>query len=222
MRILRYVRIINRMTDEKTSINWRSSAVGILVGAIAAVASFSHMRNLAIDHGQTKLIGSLVPVSVDALIIFATYKLEEGFASKVSAWVGVILGAAASMTANILAAPDDLLSRGISAWPSLALLVVVWVFDSARRKRSKVAAGVAVKTEPAPVDAEPVEAKPRQRNARGVETAQKVAKAAAKKPDAKPSQIAAVLGVSESTVRREIKALNGVQLTPPTPADAPV
>ena len=198
------------MGDEKTPINWRK--VGRItvtggVGAIAAFTSFSHQVNLAEAHGQHGANAWSLPITTDMLIVGATLAMDgpNRFWPRIVFWLAV----GATISANILAAPPDLLSRLISGWAPFALLLSIEI--QARRNkterwwRRQTAEVPDAKTEAA-AGAEP---KPRTRNARGEQTAKAVAKVAAKKPDAKPAQIAAALGMSESTVRREIKAING-------------
>ena len=190
-----------------TPVRTAARASAVLVGLIAAIASWTHMRDLAIEHGQTVLIGNLMPLSVDGMILCATLSLADGRKDRRSAWAAILLGAGASVTANVLAAPPDLLSRCISGWPAVALIVVVEVLA-----RSKRAADVAV-VEPVPVvaaapgDGDATEAKPR----RVVPTkAAAVRKAAAAlPPGARPEAIAARAGVSVATVRRHADAING-------------
>ena len=214
------------MTDEKTAINWRGVGriiTGGIVGSVAAVASFDHQRSLAYSHGQHAFGGALFPISVDVLILCATFAMDgrNRFWPRATFWAGV----GATISANVLAAPPDLLSRLISGWAPFALLLVIEI--EARRNKTqrwqwrRAVEVPAVKTEPAAAAEGEAEPKPRQRNARGAQTHAAVKKVAARKPDAKPAQIAAALGVSESTARRELKAINGVQLTPPTPAVEP-
>jgi hypothetical protein len=218
------------VTDEKTPINWRGVGriiTGGIVGSVAAVASFDHQRSLAYSHGQHAFGGALFPISVDVLILCATFAMDgrNRFWPRATFWAGV----GATISANVLAAPPDLLSRLISGWAPFALLLVIEI--EARRNKTqrwqwrRAVEVPAVKTEPAPVDQAAEPAKPRTRNARGEQTHEAVKKAAVKTrrrdPQAPLSKIAAAAGVSESTARRELKAINGVQLTPPTPAVEP-
>jgi hypothetical protein len=47
--------------------------------------------------------------------------------------VSFLVGVAASVVANVLAAPDDPLSRSISAWPAVGLLLVVEMITGERQ-----------------------------------------------------------------------------------------
>lgn len=107
------------------------------VAGIAAYASYTHMRELAIEHGQPQLVAALLPVSVDGMLIVATLVMREdrgnGLKVRVWAWIAFILGVAASVVANVLAAADDITSRVISAWPAIALLLVIEVLATGRK-----------------------------------------------------------------------------------------
>jgi hypothetical protein len=196
-----------------------SRTAAVVVGGIAAVASFTHMRDLAIANGQTHLIGTLMPVSVDGMIAVATLAIADGRTRKGSAWVAFLIGVAASVTANVLAAPDTILARCISGWPAIALLLVVEVLTRGGRPVAVVAAVAAgaridVKTEPSAPVARPAAKTARAKPAgpsKSTRTAAKVAKAAAVMPGASRTEIAARAGVSEPTARRYL-----------TPPDGPI
>ncbi|SCL23403.1 Protein of unknown function [Micromonospora rhizosphaerae] len=105
------------------------TASAAIVAGVAAVASYSHMRQLAAEHGQSPLLANLLPVSVDGMLIVASAVLADdraaGRPGRLSARVSFTIGVVASIIANVLAAPDNIVARFISAWPALALLLVV-------------------------------------------------------------------------------------------------
>lgn len=106
----------------------RNTSAGV-VATIAAAASYTHMRTLAAEHGQSAPIAAMVPLSVDGLMVVATIAMHDdkhtGRPVRRSAWAAFVIGVTASVTANVLAAPDSLTARVISAWPAVALLLVV-------------------------------------------------------------------------------------------------
>lgn len=184
------------------------AAIGAVAG-IAAYASYSHMRELALEHHQTHVVASLLPVSVDGMLIVATLVMREdrqaGLKVRPWAWVAFVLGVAASIVANVLAAADDVTSRVISAWPALALLLVIEVLATGK----KVAAVAAVLDSPAELPAEPAvvetdvmtppaAAKP----AKKAPAAAKVAKVRATNPAMPQEEVAKKAGVSVRTVAR--------------------
>lgn len=106
----------------------RTGAAAAVAG-IAAIASYAHMRQLALDHGQPALIADLMPVTADGLLTVAAVVMAEDRAAgrpvRASAWAAFLVGVSASVSANVLAAPPSLVARIISAWPAVALLLVV-------------------------------------------------------------------------------------------------
>jgi hypothetical protein len=194
------------------------------VAAIAAVASYEHMRVLAADYGQPPVIANLMPISVDGLIIVSTIAMADDKRSartpRQSARLAFVVGVVASIAANVLATPGGVIARIISAWPAVALLMVVEVL-SRRGKTSlaeqptpvvapapapvPAAAPTLAPADPTPTPAPAPAAKPaRPRTSRRPPSADKVAKAAAKMPGATVAAIAARAGVSESTARRHL------------------
>lgn len=222
------------MTEEKQPRNWRRFgrvATALAVGAFAAYASYDHMRALALATGQPPSIAALLPISVDGLIVFATYSMDgmNRFWPRLSFWLGV----GATISANVLAARHDLLSQVVSAWAPVSLLCVIETWSRRnkterwrRPKLGKQTAEVpAVNTsatsvgasEPSPNAISTDEVKPRTRNSRGEATAKKVAKVVQKNPDAPVAKVAAIVGVSESTARRYVPPVAA-----PTPEPATV
>ena len=112
-----------------------SIASALLVAGIAALASYTHMRGLALRYGQDPLIATLLPVSVDGMMVVATVALGDGRRHRWSAWLAFWTGVAASVVANVLAAQPLLIARCISAWPAVAFLLVVEVITRGGRLR---------------------------------------------------------------------------------------
>jgi hypothetical protein len=112
-----------------TALRITSRAGAAAVAGIAAIASYSHMRDLAVVHGQSHTLAALMPLSVDGLLVVAAVAMADdraaGRTPRLSARISFVIGVAASILANVLAAPDSLLARAISAWPAVALLLVV-------------------------------------------------------------------------------------------------
>jgi hypothetical protein len=112
------------------------------VAVIAAIASYSHMRTVAHQYGQSDLISALMPLSVDGLVLAASVAIGDGRRRTWSAWLAFWIGVGASVAANVLAAQPSLIARLISAWPAIALLLVVEVL--ARSGQGDPVAGVDV------------------------------------------------------------------------------
>lgn len=112
-----------------------SLAGALVVAAIAALASYSHMRGLALRFGQPEPIADLLPISVDGMMVVATVALGDGRRHRWSAWLAFWTGVGASVTANVLAAQPSTIARCISAWPAVAFLLVVEVITRGGRVR---------------------------------------------------------------------------------------
>jgi hypothetical protein len=104
-----------------------------VVAVVAAIASFSHMQEVALMAGQAELIALILPLSVDGLIVVGSVALVDGATKRGIAWFAFMVGVAASLAANVLSADPDLLSRSVAAWPAVALLLTVEVLLQRRR-----------------------------------------------------------------------------------------
>jgi hypothetical protein len=97
----------------------------VLLAGIAAVVSYGHLHLLAVRHGQGGLASALIPLSVDGMIVAASMSLlldsRVGRRGGVLPWALLIVGAAASLAANIAVAEPTVTGRVIAAWPSFAL-----------------------------------------------------------------------------------------------------
>jgi hypothetical protein len=131
-----------------------TTLAALVVAGIAAYASYSHMRHLALQYGQEEVVADLLPISVDGMLVVATIALGDGRAHRWSAWLAFWVGVGASVTANVLAAQDSAIARSISAWPAIAFLLVVEVLTrGGQRRRPTTSTAHAT---PPPVPAEPV------------------------------------------------------------------
>jgi hypothetical protein len=183
----------------------------VAVTAIAAVASYDHMRTLAAHAGQPPLLAALLPVSEDGLLLVASAAIGDGRKRTGSAWAAFLIRMAASLAANVLAAESSAVSRAVSAWPSVALMLTVEIIARAGRGQvatvdasapeplaSNVAGVPSVAADLATVT-EPRTARP---GATANETAAKVAAPSASEPNLTTADIAERLGLSARSVRR--------------------
>jgi hypothetical protein len=98
----------------------------VLLAVIAAVVSFGHMRELALRHGEARWSATLIPLSVDGMVVAASMSVL--LASKVGRrgewlpWTLLIVGSLASLAANVAVANPTTVSRLIAAWPSFAFV----------------------------------------------------------------------------------------------------
>ncbi|WP_422733987.1 DUF2637 domain-containing protein [Micromonospora sp. WMMD558] len=190
----------------------RTTSAAVVAG-VAAVASYSHMRDLAAEHGQSPLLANLLPISVDGMLIVASAVMADDRADgrpvRLSARVSFVVGVVASIVANVLAAPPDPVARVISAWPALALLLVVEMLSGgparvSHPRRSAAPVGVTPTTDP------PDKTPPTSNGGRP-SAAARVLAARTADPDATVADIARQAGVSDRTARRH---LNGTSLAP--------
>jgi hypothetical protein len=96
-----------------------------VVAAIAAWASYRHMVHLAQHYGQPVDIAYLLPLSVDGMMVVASLAMVAAGRIRASAVAAFLIGIGASLWANGLAAEPNWVARVISAWPALALVLVV-------------------------------------------------------------------------------------------------
>lgn len=174
------------------------------VAAIAAYASYSHMRELAIEHGQDVIVASLLPVSVDGMLLVATLAMREdrlnGVRRRPWAWIAFAAGVAASIVANVLAAADDITSRVISAWPAVALLLVVEILATGKTRQEPLEPQVEPESTPEPVVMPVVTAAPVRKAI--PPAAKAVAKLRAQHPDMPQDTVAKRTGLTVRTVQR--------------------
>jgi Protein of unknown function (DUF2637) len=111
---------------------WISRAVGTTVAALAGIAgalSYSHMRQLAGEHGQAGWHAHAFPLSVDGVEIVASLVLlADRRADRRSGWLpwtALAIGTAGSLAANVATAGPGMISRLIAGWPAIALLIAV-------------------------------------------------------------------------------------------------
>ena len=192
---------------------------GVTVAGLASVAgaiSFSHMTELATEHGQTGWHSWAFPISVDGLEVVASLVLvtqrRVGRRPGWLPWLALGVGTAASLAANVAVGGQDVIGRLLAGWPAVSLLVSVKLlfsmFDhvnegqlTAPDHHRPSANEVAVR---APVRSRRLPGRPARRTAD--QTAAAVARVRVDRPDARVPDIAAAVGVSERHVRRLVAA----------------
>jgi hypothetical protein len=99
---------------------------GVLVALVAALASYTHMRELAASNGETWL-SWLIPLSVDGLLVVASLVIvaarRSGDPAPLLAWLALVVGVLASLAANVANAGDGLVAKLVAGWPPLAFAV---------------------------------------------------------------------------------------------------
>jgi len=103
-----------------------TTASVVTVALVAAVASYEHMRALAVLAGEGWRAW-LLPLSVDGLAVAASMTMfvrrRAGLPAGPLAWVALLLGLGASLAANVAAAEPTVQGRLVAAWPPLGLLL---------------------------------------------------------------------------------------------------
>lgn len=122
--------------DRKAAV---TAGCGVTVVALtAALVSFSHIRHLAVEAGETELASWLLPVSVDGAIVAAVAViLADSRAGRRSAgltWLLLALGLVGSLAANIASAEPTMTARAVAAWPPVALALGIEVLAGLARR----------------------------------------------------------------------------------------
>jgi hypothetical protein len=98
----------------------------VLVAGIAALVSYQHMHELAVQNGESWLGAMLIPLAVDGMIVASSMSVLHasrcGRRRGVLPWVLLVVGSLASLAANVAVADPTLIARVIAAWPSFALI----------------------------------------------------------------------------------------------------
>lgn len=116
------------MSSTATSANVRTIGIafGGLVAGVAAVASYTHMRELTAHHAApgSEWLSWLIPLSVDGLMVVASIVVvnarRNGVKVPVLAMVAIAVGLIVSLTANAAAPAADIVGKIINAWPAAA------------------------------------------------------------------------------------------------------
>ncbi|MEU4159543.1 DUF2637 domain-containing protein [Actinoplanes sp. NPDC026670] len=188
--LLLAVELISRIPARRGALSAVRLGATAVLAGIAAWVSYWHMVAVATKYGEAGSSAYLLPFSVDGLIVVASISLVE---------VGARIRTLTDASVNAPAA-------GASAMTDPAETVTV------------------VHADPAPVVDEAAPTTVRKASAKRVTprpvSAEKVAKVAARMPDAPVSQIAEKAGVSVSTARRHLAALRVTDASPTGPVAA--
>lgn len=132
--------------------SWSWLTVGVTlftvatITSITAAISYEHEYQLARQHGQAPWVSSLLPFTVDGMILGASVVLvwaaSQGIRRPVRPLAVLLVGIGATIAANLAAGiGDGALGAAVSAWSGLALILIsdvaMWLMDALR----KLAAG---------------------------------------------------------------------------------
>ncbi|MGH1556311.1 DUF2637 domain-containing protein [Streptomyces sp. L7] len=110
---------------------WIRPLRALVVAGVAACASYVHQREFALQGGADAVSASLLPLSVDGLLLLAAAGLLKPTAphtrrARGVVWAAFVLGIAVSPAANIAAAPAlEWQPVLVAGWPAVALLLSV-------------------------------------------------------------------------------------------------
>lgn len=116
-----------------------TTASVVFLALIAAVVSFGHMHELALRHGETPLNATLIPLSVDGMVVASSMSVliadRTGIGLPWLPWTLLILGSLASLAANVEVAEPTIVGRVIAAWPSFAFVGAYHLLQGQLRMR---------------------------------------------------------------------------------------
>jgi hypothetical protein len=120
------VAVGRRVEAVPVSVQRVTTAAVLAVALVAAIASYEHMRALAVLAGEGWRAW-LLPLSVDGLAVAASMTMlvrrRAGLPAGGLAWVALLLGLGASLAANVAAAEPTVQGRLVAAWPPVGLLL---------------------------------------------------------------------------------------------------
>ena len=143
-------------TPASPAIRHTTTAAVAAVGLIAAVVSYSHMQQLGYHHGESWR-SYLIPISIDGLMAAASMVLltrrRSGLSASPLAWVALVLGGIASLSANMADAQPNATAILYAGWAPLGFLLAFELLLQQRRAEAAEAtqdgAGSAVPIQPA-------------------------------------------------------------------------
>jgi hypothetical protein len=144
-----------KKTSTDQAIRTATGGVVLAVGGFAGAVSYSHIYDLARQHGQNITDARLLPLSVDGLIVAASFLiLHEARACrdvpKLAGWmlaVGVITTVLANIAYGVKGGAYDAI---VSAWPAVSFLgcaeMLTYLLRVSRTRRAPAARSAPVLT----------------------------------------------------------------------------
>jgi hypothetical protein len=197
-----------------------TAAAVLLVAAIAALVSFVHIRDLAMDYGQTPLAAWLLPVSIDGTVVVASLAMLRAARIKIRTprlARGMLgLGVGATLACNVAyGAAHGVPGALISGWPAVAFIgcaeLAIGMVRITKPREPKPR-----EPKPAAAAPKPEPAAPRQKlhsvpEASNGTRSKVIAELREMAPDDRPSgaELARLHGVDATTARRWLRAAAG-------------
>ncbi|MEV0626025.1 DUF2637 domain-containing protein [Nonomuraea wenchangensis] len=109
-------------------IRWSTTAVVVLLAAVAAVVSYRHAFEVISAHGESGWVAYLVPLTIDGLIFAASMVLldaaRRGTPRPKLAYFTLALGILATLAANVMHGWEHgVIGSIVAAWPAVALVL---------------------------------------------------------------------------------------------------
>jgi hypothetical protein len=198
-----------------TLTTFAARAAAALVAAVAGAASFEHISTVAIGAGERHWVGYALPLAIDGLIVVGVAALLEDKrarrAGRPSARFAVSVGVLATLAANIASAQPTWTARLVAVAAPVSFLIAVEVLTRTGRP---------LPDDPTPAAPDTVTtADTPRRRVSAPSAAGRVAKAAARWPDASQTELAKRTGLSTRTVSRHLSAARADSRPDSTPVN---
>jgi Protein of unknown function (DUF2637) len=105
-------------------VRWSATVCVVVVTAIAAIISYGHARELVIRYGVTGWTADAMPLTIDGLVATCSLVIVDcarhGRRAPWHAWVLLVIGACATVAANVAAGiSHGIVGAIIAGWPAL-------------------------------------------------------------------------------------------------------
>jgi len=127
-----------------------TAATVVLLGAVAAIVSYTHALGVALAHGQAGATAHLTPLTVDGLVLVAGLILldsaRRGLRAPALAWVALGLGIGATLAVNVVyGIGHGPVGAVVAGWPAVALTLsselLMGLIRRGQARGGRVAAG---------------------------------------------------------------------------------
>jgi hypothetical protein len=98
--------------------------------------SYWHIRQGALDHAYDQVGASILPLSVDGLLIVSARYVTRSktILAKIIAALGFVLGMLATLAGNLLTSDGTMIGTGFATWPAVAVIVTAVVLHLGESK----------------------------------------------------------------------------------------
>lgn len=110
-----------------------ANAVALVLGVAAFSVSFTHVMDVAAEHGQRGWVAKAIATSVELMALAAVAEIRRRAAKGEPRWVAVcvlLLGVTMSLAANLATAAPGAWGKAMAAWPAIAFLAVAVLVET--------------------------------------------------------------------------------------------